>query len=156
MSQKWRFYNNIDDIHPTLITLVHIEVSVFHFFLSDTFISRRFLSMLFHQLLWKINPSIFWWNQLKHHNTLPYCQKLIFIVLTRLYNFSIALILFLISKHNNLVKSEQQNWSYSISQSVHFWFDKLAPPSGVMYFCESCWIFFQYLYTLFLISIFLF
>ena len=77
-------------------------------------------------------------------------------VLTILYNFLRTLILFLISKNNDLVQSEQQNWSYSIPQLVHFWFDKLSPPSEVMHFCESWWMIFQYLYTLFLISISLF
>ena len=65
---------------------------------------------------------------------------LIFYVLTRVYNSSRAIILFLKSKHNYLVQPEQQNWSYSISQLVNFWFDKLSPPSEVMHFCEWCWM----------------
>ena len=68
-------------------------------------------------------------------------SSFIFNVLTRLYNFLRTLILFLISKHNDLVQSEQQNWSYSISQWVNFWFDKSSPPYEVMYFCGSCWFF---------------
>ena len=81
-------------------------------------------------------------------------SSLIFNVLTRLYNFLIMLILYFITKHNGLAQSEQQNWSYSISQLVNFWFDKSSPPSEVMYFCESCWTIFQYLYALFLIYLF--
>ena len=74
-------------------------------------------------------------------------KSFIFNVLTRLYNFSRAPILLLISKHNYLVQSEQQNWSYSISQLVHFWFDKSSPPSEVMYLCESRWMIFSiYIY----------
>ena len=70
-------------------------------------------------------------------------SSFIFKVLTRLYHFLRALIFFLISKHNYFVQSEQQNWSYSISQLVNFWFDKSSPPSEVMYFCESCWMIFS-------------
>ena len=128
----------------------------FALFLKRCIWIRECLLMLFHQWLWKINPSIFWWNQLKHHNTIPCYHHLYSIFLTRLYNFLRTLIFFLIYKHNYVVQSEQQNWSYSISQLVHFWFDKYSPPSEVMYFCESFWMIFQYLYTLFLISIFLF
>ena len=83
-------------------------------------------------------------------------SSFIFNILTRLYTFLRALILFLIYKHNDLVQSEQQNWSYSISQLVYSWFDKLSPLSELIYFCGSCWMIFQYLYTLFLIFISLF
>ena len=83
-------------------------------------------------------------------------SSLIFNALIGLYNFSRTLIFVLIYNHNYLVQYEQQNWSYSISQLVHFCSDKLSPPSEVIYFYESCWIIFQYLYTFFLISIFLF
>ena len=86
----------------------------------------------------------------------PFLSSFIFNILTKLYTFSRALILFLFSKHNDLVQSEQKNWSYSMSQLVHFWFDKLSPPSEVMYFCELCWMIFQYIFTLFLISIYIF
>ena len=67
-------------------------------------------------------------------------SSFIFNVMTRLYNFYIALIFLLISKHNDVVQSDQQNWSYSISQLVYFIFDQSSPPSEVMYFCESCWM----------------
>ena len=69
-------------------------------------------------------------------------SSFIFNALTRLYNFSRELIFFLISKHNDLVQSEQQNWSYPISQLVHFWFGKLSPPYELMYLFERCWIIF--------------
>ena len=125
-------------------------------FLHRYIFSRNFFVGVFQKWLWKRNLSIFWWNQLKHHKTFPhfhhsYSMSWQDCIISREQSFS-----FLISKHNDLVQSKQQNWSYSISQLVHFWFDKSNAPSEVMYFSESCWIIFQCLYTLFLLSISLF
>ena len=67
----------------------------------------------------------------------------IFSVLTSNYNFSRRFIFFLISKHNNFLQSWQQNRSYTISQFINFWVDKLLFTYGVMYLCESCWMMFS-------------
>ena len=74
ISKMTDFYQNMEDSHPNLSTWVHIDVSVLHFFLSDIFCSGECLLMIFQQCLWKINMLIFWWNQLKHHNTFPHCH----------------------------------------------------------------------------------
>ena len=55
-------------------------------------------------------------------------SSFIFIVLTKLYIFSRALIFLLIFKHNDLLQYEQQNGSYSISQLVNVRFDRLFHP----------------------------
>ena len=146
----------MEDIHPTLITWVHIDMSVLHFFL----IYKDFLKGMFvdtsSQMIMKNKSVNFLMKSVETQQRFPLLSSFIFNVLTRLYNLLRALIFFLISKQNYLVQSEQQNWSYSISQLVHLWFYKSSPPSEVMYFCESCWMIFKYLYTLFLISILLF
>ena len=45
------FNHNIEDSHPTLSKWFHIDVSVLHFFLSNTFFSRECLLIIFHQWL---------------------------------------------------------------------------------------------------------
>ena len=125
-------------------------------FLKWYICSRGWLLMLFlSKVMIKISVN-FLMKSVETPQHFSLFSSFIFNFLTRFYIFSRTLILFLISKHNDLLQSEQQNWSYSISQLVNFWFDKSSPPSKVMYFCESWWMIFQYLYTLFLISILLF
>ena len=77
-------------------------------------------------------------------------SSFIFSVLISKYNSSRNFILFLISKQKHLVQYVQKNWSNPISQLVNFWVYKTSVTSEVMCLCESCWIFFQYIYLLFL------
>ena len=51
VSNMTDFYHNMEDSLPTLITWVHIDVSVLHFFLSNEGCSRECLLNLFHQWL---------------------------------------------------------------------------------------------------------
>ena len=46
-------YQNTEDSHPTVITWVHIDMSVLHIFLSNSFCSMEWLLRIFHQLLLK-------------------------------------------------------------------------------------------------------
>ena len=76
----------------------HVSLSIF---LRNKSCSREDLLIIFHQLLQKINQSVFWWNWSKCHITYP-------IVCTGEFNLSITDVFFSIYKHNDPVQSWQQ------------------------------------------------
>ena len=130
---------------------IHVSVAIF---LKQYILLKRIFVDAFSPMVMKKKSINFLTKSVKTPQQFSSLSSFIFNVLTRLYNFSITLILILISKQNYLVQSEQQNWFDSISQLVNFWFDKLSPTSEVMYLCESCWMICSTIYTLFLIHIY--
>ena len=153
MSQKWLIFNqNMEDSHPILSKWIHIDLSGLHFFLSDTF-SQGNVCWWFSLMVMTKKSTNFLMKSVETPRQFSSLSSFKFNFMTRLYNFSITLILFSISKQNDFVQFDQQNRSFSTPQLVNFSFNKYSPPSEVMYFCESFWMIFQYLYTLFLIYI---
>ena len=122
----------------------HVSIVLFlkrYIFLKGMFVEA------FSPFVMKTKPVNFLIESVETPKHFPLLSSLILKHLTRLYHWFRALIFLLIYKNNYLVQSKQQNWSNSISQLVHFWFDKSSPPSEVMYFCESCWMIFSiYIY----------
>ena len=115
----------------------HISVALF----LKRYILRKGMFVEDFSLMIRKNKSInFLMESVETPQQFSLLSSFIFNILTRLYNFLISLIIFLISKQNNLVQSEQQKCSYSISQLVKFWFDKMSPPSEEIYFYEWCWM----------------